>query len=268
MNRILFVVGVAVLAVATAVTPVYAGFLSDFVGNSTFSATETGFVNFAVYDNDGGNWITDLGLSSVDTNIEGFAGTNPAPTGKERNVFFFQVVRTDGTAQGDASIDLPFGSDPWTSMGFLTGTVFEYTSGATTYEVKADADAAESFAQSLPDGTTAVGFNTSGNTTVDPKTDDGGLDVGGGQAQVAFSSSLRGSVSSLDTSSVFFFTSHSQPLVVTLSTNSELGGGATGFAVPVSNPEPGSLVLLGLGMMGGGAGFLWKRRKTKSSPAV
>jgi len=171
-------------------------------GASSFAGSRAGFVNFAVYQNDGGtgNWITDLGVGGVVTNIPGvgFPAANPAPNGFERNVFFYQISRTDsGDPDAIVTLTAPFGHDPWKTMGFLSGTVFTDAGGSV---VGSDTGGNNSL-----DAAGVTGFAASG-AAVDPVTTLGTLDNGGGAGDFWFTTPVIGGG---DHSSVTFFTSDS-----------------------------------------------------------
>ena len=274
MRRASFVVWLLVVVVATG--SVQAGFVSALTGNSDFSGSRGGYVNWAVYENVGGvtgNWITDLGLGAVVTDIPGLNippvfPPNPGATGGERNVFFYQITRSD-TGDGDAITDFtaPF-HDVWTSIGYLAGTVFSDAgspvlgSGALGTSLNTLGAAALGGKTVGVAGPTFVGDGAA----VDPATTLGTLDNGGGEAQFYFTATpLVGG----DHSSVFFVTSTSNPLTTVTDIPTlklfEDGSvtGALTMEVPVSNPEPGSLALLSVAMVVGTGGSWWRRRRRR-----
>ena len=103
-----------------ACSPVSAGFLTGFSGNSYFSEDLSGdaHVSFAVYDNtSGGNWATALGITPSD-----------ASGATDDYVYFYQVVNSklhsgvDGVVSA-LTINLGSGGVA-NSVGFVSDTVF------------------------------------------------------------------------------------------------------------------------------------------------
>ncbi|VAX35700.1 hypothetical protein MNBD_PLANCTO02-1875 [hydrothermal vent metagenome] len=250
MKRVITLLAVAAL-IATTITETQADFVSGFTGNTQFSDGSTsGFVNFAVYQNDGlshlggtGNWVTDLGLGAVVSNLPG-VGFPPAVTGLERNVFFYQVTATSLSAQVNG-VTIPV-LDPWVSAGFLSGEVFADADGSVGLGNNLGTDSTGPNAPSV-DGV-STGFATDA-LAVNPAT--------GSPSNQTFGFDGLG-LTNGQTSSVFFLTSNSQP-VTPLFANANLSGGGTPL-LPASNPEPGSLILLSMGM----AGVVYRRRKKKT----
>lgn len=237
-----------------------ASFIPTMTGASAFSgAGRAGFVNFAVYANaPGSNWITDLGLGGDVAAISGAPGAD----GSERNVFFYQVTRTDtGAPALLTTLTIPFGFDQWVKAGVVTSKVFTDVGGAVVGSLLGANNSLD--AGGITGFTGAASVNSS-FALVD--------NFGGGGD---FSWTPPGMIGG-GTSSVVFFTSQSNPLNPTSTTQSNgaallkpasITGGATAL-VPVANPEPGSLILLSLAGIGG-AGLSWrKRRKAQGQPCA
>lgn len=237
--------------------------VSDAVGNSGFTAGfgVAGWVNFAVYDNqDHGNWLTELGLTSGDL-VGGFGST----TETERNVFFFQVTRADpGGFPGPVALEnitIPAGENPWIGGGALDDFVFD--------EAGVGAVVGETGGANNTLGTDAAagGTNLDGSLDATPFVANAAAvaptvlsSVGGGAIRFSFTGE---SFDADEHSTVFFLTSHSRPLVTVpfeTATTVQLGGGGPSASVPVSNPEPGSLILLSFAGIGA-AGVAWRRRR-------
>ena len=269
-NALLF--GVLVIACTIPVRS-QAGFVNDFVGNSGFTTTGAidGWVSFAVYDNTvnaGASWLTKLGVSLASV-------TGTSATGFERNVFFYQIVRdTEGPSEDLYNLTIPQGAFPWNGIGVLSGVVFQDSSGddvaasgaGTRTTIGDEAGAGSTDTDGTLDTTPETdAFVTNGSVVTPSKVEF--LTDGSGSGRFSF---LTDSFDDSEHSPVLFLTSHANPNIVTYATVAT-GGTTTPMptvSLPVSNPEPGSLVLLGLGMMGGGAGFVWRRRRKKSSPPV
>lgn len=260
-----------VLFVGLAVpTTASATWLSNFTGNSRFaSPTRSGFVNFAVYINDGvtGNWITDLGLAGV--GVLASDSTTPGNSlGLERNVFFGQITRSDtGVLQSITTLDWP-ALDPWIRIGYVNNTVFFDNTDSTAVVGGNPATAAQSLGANATNGTTG---KTTGVVAPSFVTNASALEPDGGTITNAFDlatfdfSVVGGAaIPAGGFSSIFFLTSHSQPLSDAQPQGGTFGtgsiNGSLSFDVPVSNPEPGSLVLLSFAGIGG-AGLAWRRRR-------
>ncbi len=268
MRRVALLLLVSVGWFVASAPPSEAAFVSGFVGNSGLSATPgsaDGWVNFAVYDNSGGlDWRSELGVTV--SNLP----SGQAVTGYERAVFFYQVVR-DGL--GDARLTefavASAGPVAWNGIGFLDGWVFRDSLNVAV---------GPSGNQTL--GTEAAPFGSPGDVRTD-----GQLSAPPSSfvTQAGAASLLDGAITSPTTaffqwsfvnaiqanqfSSVLVLTSESDPNLLTWGTAGTVVGGATGpqTTVPTTSPEPGSLVLLGLAMVVGGAGYGWKRRKQKAA---
>lgn len=260
---------VVLLASGIAV-PANAMFVDALVGNSAFlPGSFGGWVNFAVYDNPtGANWVTDLG-APVAVGLPGSSFT-----GFERNVFFYQIVRDgSGPAEDMTALTIPPGSDPWTGGGALAGAVFD--DGAPVLAGGPN--------PTIGPPAAAPGLsNTTGSLDATPFLPDGMTNApvamsvpAGAFAWIPFTFGED------EHSPVLFLTSDSQPLDVngvnpatglpngtnfTMATTAGFPTAAGPLVnVPVSNPEPGSMVLVAVGLVGAGAVGRWqKRRKDKA----
>jgi hypothetical protein len=249
MRKLLLVAGLLSSVFALSASA-QASFVPAMTGASAFnSGGRIGFANYAVYQNTG-NWITDLGLGGLVAQTAVGGGSGPAVTGGERNVFFFQLARTDVNAVGTGDLTAKFGFDPWISGGYLLSTVFSDSDGAVGGVNDLNAGATPTFvlngASENPTLETVNNFGGGGDFTFNGVTFQAG-----------------------DTSSVVFFTSNSNPLnpsspldslfsELAFAPGSTTGGGAP--LLPTSNPEPGSLILLSFAGLGG-AGLTWRRRR-------
>lgn len=257
--------GLALFAILSAFVPTVsqAAFVSDFTGNSGFATNSKGiggWVNFAVYANpNGSNWVTDLfGAATL--------VTGSSTTGFERNVFFYEVVR-NGTATGQdlISVTIPQGRDLWTGIGAFTDRVFS-SGGAvvsgTNPTIGPSAAAGVTDVTGSLDGTpfaTSAAAVEPNGTIVFPA-----FSIDGTSGDATFSFVFTDVLDHNEYSSILFLTSNSNPLTPRfLAGGSAAASGAVGspgFNVPVSNPEPGSLVLLSFAGISG-VGLAWRRRR-------
>lgn len=267
-----------VLFLSAASSQVHASFIADLTGNSTFSgnATITSYVNFTVFANPkGSDWRTGAGVPAG--NITTLAGTID---GQARTICLYQITRDAAAADtnlGLGTFTIPtdlLGATTWRGAGVLSGTSAVFSSGGA---VRGDGGTGS---LNTIGATAAVGTPTTGVAAPTFVADPGGAVVPTflGTLSITPTFSFAGGIGLGGHSPVFVMTSDGD--IVAEDGFQVVSGPATGAVsglvpagsatapIPVSNPEPCSLVLLGLGMIGGGAGVVWKRRRKKSSPAV
>ena len=248
-----------------------AAFINSFVGNSGVDSggSFNGWVSFAVYENTGGsNWLTDLGVDVAPVSGSTLTGSEPL-------VYFYEIVR-DSTAADVIVFNVPTGKAAWTGIGALE------ESGASTDGVV--------FNDATGGGPAVAVTATGANNQIGPNPGAGGTDltgildttpfVGNSAAVIPDSVSVAGFAGNFvfDYTAVPFnsFGPSEHSTVIALATvdvSAEIStlpdGGLSGIgtssdvAVPVANPEPTSLALLSLVLVGGASGSWWRRRRSK-----
>jgi len=257
----------ALLAMTLFATSAHAAFITSLTGNSRLSGGSLGsLVNFAVYENTGGDWRSTLGLAGVTTTL---AGTID---GDATHIFMYQITRDTAALDANALLGtytLPTAlkdTTTWRGGGTLTGTVF--SSGGAVVGASPGALNTLGVAAAVGAPTTGVAAPTfvANGTAVTP-TFAGSL---GANPTFVFPGNLATGAHS----SVFFMTANLKPFAPSkaflMAADADATGTASGLVpagsgtsgIPVANPEPGSLALLSIGMFGG---VLWRRRKKKQT---
>ncbi len=255
------------LAVLSALShPASAGWLTSLTGNTQMSdnPSSDGIVNFAVYKPDTNNWVTELGLSGVATSLllSNYIDVDAA------YVFFYQVVNTDPNAvPGDPDHDLHvlklpnYSSSALTSIGYLADTVF--TDGAPVgpagnrflgSEAPGD-DKGDDVVDGIPSesGVSGVGF-ASDSSAYNPIS--GVMDSGDSMARFTWDQVIipgfgvfgDGAIPTGGYSSVVFMTTDLDYLPSYYKGNLRNGDPPSDGDLPRPNPEPGSLILMALGV--------------------
>ena len=280
----------AALGLALAAGPASASWVSGFSGYSVFGggaipcALCDSANDFAVWRNDGqtGNWATDLGLTpqivngtNVDINPIGSPTWSGGVDTTSDFVFFYQVFNNDpldvsNPPLQDFNISVEYKPplphpdpvnvpNPFTSGGYITDDKDLYTTTAPQLTQTPD----DPFTWSPTD------------TTIDPNLPDSTPGVAPSQIDYELISSpsvLAGAVfpginftfgtTEIPTdgkSAILFLTSDLGPGYVWAETQSSGGFGAAGDVPGVKLPEPGTLGLLGFGLLG--LGFAARRQK-------
>jgi hypothetical protein len=246
--------------VAFAPAPARAGFMPDFTGYTQMSdsATATDVVNFAVYNNTSGDWATALGVTPT-------AGADTSAS----YVYMYEVVNNGGATSRIGSFNVNSYDQPYTSSGYLSGTVFsdgaavgpagnQYL-GANPGSMPADDPVNDNPSVS---GVAAPTFASSGGA-INPLGSNTGGSINSDFASFGFFNlSFNQTLTSGLFSSVLFLTSNVAPTysegqVLNTSTSSFSTGG-----IPTQAPEPATLAIWGLGTLG--VAFAVRRRKRRA----
>ena len=265
-----------VAAVLLVQRPGECGWIARLTGNTQMSesANSDGIVNFAVYKPSTNNWVTELGLGSVATSLM-LSGTIDLDAAY---VFFYQVVNTDpnpGSGGPDHDLHvlkLPnYSPSAITSMGYLDDTVF--TDGAPVggagnrflgSEAPGD-DKGDDVLDGVPSesGVTGIGFVTD-TAALNPLT--ATIDSGDNMAMFTWDQVIipgfgmfgDGAIPTGSYSSVVFMTTDLDYEPGYQEGNLRNGDNPSDGDLPQPNPEPGSIVLLGIA---GVAGYWIRRRR-------
>jgi hypothetical protein len=250
-----------------------AGFMPEFTGWTMMSDTSaSGVVDFAVYQNAAGhNWETDLGLNATVAGVVDSSGGSTVDA-TASYVFFYEVVTTGTTALSQLSV--PSYSTPYSSGGYLSGTVFNDADGAV-------GPSANKYIGPNPSGTPpdnqqyyypsqsgqSLALSPFTNSGVSPKFPGGGIDLGGNaglfQDQAVFQFNLANLLSAGRYSTVLFLTSNTSPTYA----NGSVSGGALSSDgnIPTQAPEPTTLAMWGLGALGLALALLRRKRVAPNS---
>lgn len=256
-----------------------AQFQPGFTGWTEFAdsgSSAGGVVDFAVYQNsgaDGGNWVSQLGLSSSIASA-GVLDSNGGNTvdSTAQFVFFYEVVNT-APAAGNGSIanfNVNSYTTPYTSGGWLNNYVFNDTAVTNTHP----------YIGTQPTGTppdnqqyyypsvmgqsldSAMPFTNSGVTTTAPTGVASLGGAGGGGAATFQWTTFFGNhlLAASHYSPVLFLTSNTTPSYSAGSLSSTSGMNASDGNIPTQAPEPATLLMWGAGALGLAA-MIRRRRK-------
>jgi len=222
--------------------------MADFTGYTQMSdsSSATDVVNFAVYNNTSGNWATALGVTPT-------AGADTAAS----YVYMYEVVNNGGASSKIGDFNISSYDQPYTSSGFLSGTVFSDGAavgpagnqflGANPGSMPADDPVNNSPSVS---GVAAPTFAASGGAVNPLGSNPGGPGNGDFASFIFLNFSAQQTLTSGLFSSVLFLTSNVAPTysegqVLNISNSSFSDGG-----IPTQAPEPTTLAIWGLGTLG------------------
>ena len=259
MKSVVIVAWLGSFALAAWPAAAQAGFLSQYTGNTQMSGSGTsvgGVIDFAVYQNPTGhNWAADLGVTSA------LSGSGIDTTANY--VYFYEVVNT-APDPGDGMIghfNVGDGGTPFTSGGWLNGYVFNDAANKPVGPpsnpfLGPAASGDDPFANQPSHSGVTLGSPPFTNDGVVPTNPTGvaslGGVAGGGTATflwtILFGNSLLGQNSY---SPVLFFTSGSSPGYTDGSISGSSGLNPADGGIPGQAPEPATMVMWGLGSLGG-----------------
>ncbi len=259
-NRLIYMASAVCLAVALLPAPAKAGFLTSFTGYTQMSdaPTATEVVNFAVYQNLGGNWATQLGVTA-----------SPGADLTAQYVYMYEVVNNGGATSRIGFFNVNSYDGAYTSSGFLSGTVF---SDGSAVGPAANRYLGPNPGSMPPDdpvnnrpsvsGVSAPTFVANGSA-VNPSASNTGGASNSDFATFGFLSGVTQTLTSGLFSSVLFLTSdipptYSEGQVLNFSNSQSSDGG-----IPTAAPEPATLAMWGLGTLG--FAFVARRRKLLSA---
>lgn len=254
------------LLLGGSLTDAEAGWIARLTGNTQLSdnPNSDGIVNFAVYRPDTSDWVTELGLGSVVESLL-LSGTVDVDAAY---VFFYQIVNTDPNVHPTEPdhelhvLKVPnYSPGALTSIGYLKDTVF--TDGAPVgpsgnrflgSEAPGD-DKGDDVVDGVPSesGVTGIGF-ASDSAAYDPLT--GSMNSGDHLARFTWDQVVipgfgvfgDGAIPTGSYSSVVFMTTDLDYEPDYHKGNLRNGDPPSDGDLPRPNPEPGSLILLALGL--------------------
>jgi len=244
-----------------------AGFISEFTGNTQMTApgNDKGVVSFAVYDNSKGDFLSSLGLSaSAVSNLTGSGAVDL----NANYIYLYQVVNTAATNPVVDAFKV-MNPDAFTSAGYFTNRVFTDGAGAVS--------ATNPGLGTNPSGDDGLDGNPSNKNqtvsgtqrlaaSINPSaTDLGNGGDGNGFVTFFFTPPLLGGVGVIPaqkTSTIVILTSRYAPQYA--EGGIQDGTRSDGDIPTAVTPEPGSLVLWGVGGVGLFGLYLRRRRAMKA----
>jgi hypothetical protein len=242
-------------------SPVQADWLTDFDGHSVMGNTginpeaADGHFSFAVYENDGGNWVDDL-MGEMFSGVVDLAGTEVDTNAQY--VYFYQIVNSNLFTSGDehqldSALVKAVGASV-TSVGYLATTMFQSGPGDNDAgnKVKLPGNPGlgeQDFVADIPgDDIFSEHDGTSVGLVMDVNAKPiGSAIIEGDDVEWIFASQLKPS----EYTSVFYYTSDLAP---SLTTGMLFGSLAIGDVISTTSAVPAppaiALALLGVPFMG------------------